>query len=321
MKKSYLIITAAALLAAASCQKGDNAPASGVKYNPVEVVLSAAIEGVDTKVSYTEDANALKSAWVKDDAISLIAIDASGKVLSNDIFTTSTAGTTTKFNGTYSNPDGAASVSVFYPALTEGDGSSSNPWECKTKVLYNFKVGGEYIHVASNLNVQGANADPSFLAESVVMKGKITDTDITALKAGEAKVTLKNTCYIIKATVTLPSTVNKVSRIELMSSKGILSALGWSYAGDDFLSVYGGPAPKDLQVIQTRLGDFAPASGGTVTAWMVGYEARNCEIESGETLTLTVSTDAGDISKTKTLASKLTFEPSKIYRLTVDMTK
>ena len=52
MKKSYLIITAAALLAAASCQKGDNAPASGVKYNPVEVVLSAAIEGVDTKVSY-----------------------------------------------------------------------------------------------------------------------------------------------------------------------------------------------------------------------------------------------------------------------------
>ena len=117
MKKSYLIITAAALLAAASCQKSDNAPASGVKYNPVEVVLSAAIEGVDTKVSYTEDANALKAAWVKNDAISLVAIDASGNVLSNDIFTTSTAGTTTKFSGTYSNPDGAVAVSVLYPAL------------------------------------------------------------------------------------------------------------------------------------------------------------------------------------------------------------
>ncbi len=317
MKKSYLIITAAALLAAASCQKGDNAPASGVKYNPVEVVLSAAIEGVDTKVSYTEDANALKSAWVKDDAISLIALDASGKVLSNDIFTATTAGPVAKFSGTYSNPDGAASVSVFYPALTVGDGATTF-WACKTSVLYNCRVGNEYIHVASNLNVQGANADPSFLAESVVMKGKIT---VPELVSSSVKATLKNTCYIVKATVTLPSTVNKVSRIKLESSKGTLSAQGWSYAGDLFLSMYGGPAAEAFRIIQTSLDDFAPASGGTVTAWMIGYEARNCEIESGETLTLTVSTDAGDISKTKTLASKLTFEPSKIYRLTVDMTK
>ena len=90
MKKSYLII-----IAAASCQKGDNAPASGVKYNPVEVVLSAAIEGVDTKVSYTEDANALKAAWEAKDKVSLVAYDSDGKVLSNDIFTATTAGTTT----------------------------------------------------------------------------------------------------------------------------------------------------------------------------------------------------------------------------------
>ena len=321
MKKSYLIITAAALLAAASCQKSDNAPASGVKYNPVEVVLSAAIEGVDTKVGYTEDANALKAAWVKDDAISLVAIDASGKILSNDIFTTTTAGPVAKFSGTYSNPDGAESVSVFYPALTEGNGTASSPWECKTKVLYGGKVGSEFLSVASNLNVQGANADPSFLAESVVMKGKITKTDIPALVSSSVKATLKNTCYIVKATVTLPSTVNKVSKIKLMSSVSILSAIGWSYADDRFLSLYGGTAPEPLQTIQTRLDNFAPASDGTVTAWMLGYEARYREIASGETLTLTVNTDTGDISKAKTLAAKLTFEAGKIYRLTVDMTK
>ena len=154
MKKSYLIITAAALLAAASCQKGDNAPASGVKYNPVEVVLSAAIEGVDTKVSYTEDANALKAAWEAKDKVSLVAYDSGGKVLSNDIFTTSTAGTTTKFSGTYTGPAGAVAVSVFYPALTEGDGSDKTPWQSKTKmagtspvtgVLFNIVKDKEYI--------------------------------------------------------------------------------------------------------------------------------------------------------------------------------
>lgn len=51
MRKSYLLV-ATALLVAASCQKNDNASSvEGIKYNPVDVVLSAAIEGVDTKVS------------------------------------------------------------------------------------------------------------------------------------------------------------------------------------------------------------------------------------------------------------------------------
>ena len=81
MRKSYLLV-AAALLVAASCQKNDNASSGeGIKYNPVDVVLSAAIEGVDTKVSYTEDANVLKAAWKAGDKISLVAIDADGKAL------------------------------------------------------------------------------------------------------------------------------------------------------------------------------------------------------------------------------------------------
>ena len=74
MRKSYLLV-AAALLVAASCQKNDNASSvEGIKYNPIDVVLSAAIEGVDTKVSYTEDANVLKAAWKANDKISLVAL-------------------------------------------------------------------------------------------------------------------------------------------------------------------------------------------------------------------------------------------------------
>ena len=326
MKKSYLIITAAALLAAASCQKSDNAPASEVKYNPVEVVLSAAIEGVDTKVSYTEDANALKSAWVKDDAISLIAYDSDGKVLSNDIFTATTAGTTTKFSGTYSNPDGAVAVSVLYPALTVGSGSSSNAWRCESDVIYNVTLGDKYAHVAPNLNYQEANADPAFLAKSVVMRGKISD--IPALVSSNVKATLKNTCYIVKATVTLPSTVSTVSEVRLVvsspsspSPSSSLTVCGWTHVDDNFMILYGGVATANYERIMTRLGGFAPASDGTVTAWMIGYTVDKFPIKSAETLTVSVDTDQGVLSRVKTIASDSAVESGKIYRLTVDMTK
>ncbi len=321
MKKSYLIITAAALLAAASCQKGDNAPASGVKYNPVEVVLSAAIEGVDTKVSYTEDANALKAAWEAKDKVSLVAYDLDGKVLSNDIFTATTAGTTTKFSGTYSNPDGAVAVSVLYPALTEGLGTSSNSWRCESGVIYGVELGDPYANVGPDLNSQEANADPAFLAKSVVMRGKISD--IPALVSSNVKATLKNTCYIVKATVTLPSTVSTVSQVKLVvsSPSSSLTVCGWTYVDDDFMIRYGGASTVHYERIMTSLGGFAPASDGTVTAWMIGYTAYKFPIKSADTITVSVDTDQGVISKVKTLASDSAFESGKIYRLTVDMTK
>ena len=326
MKKSYLIITAAALLAAASCQKGDNAPASGVKYNPVEVVLSAAIEGVDTKVSYTEDANALKAAWEAKDKVSLVAYDSGGKVLSNDIFTATTAGTTTKFSGTYSNPDGAVAVSVLYPALTVGLGTSSSTWRCESGVIYGVELGGQYANVGPGLNSQKANADPAFLAKSVVMRGKISD--IPALVSSNVKATLKNTCYIVKATVTLPSTVSTVSEVRLVvsspsspSTTSSLTVCGWTLVDDEFMIRCGGAVAANYEKIMTGLGGFAPASDGTVTAWMIGYTANKFPIKSAETLTVSVKTDQGVFSKVKTLASDSAFESGKIYRLTVDMTK
>ncbi len=320
MRKSYLLV-AAALLVAASCQKNDNASSvEGIKYNPIDVVLSAAIEDVDTKVGYTEDANALKAAWKAGDKISLVAIDASGNVLSNDVFETTTAGPVAKFDGTYSNPAGAVTVSVFYPALTEGKGTVAEPWRCENDVLYSMKLGEKYISISSfGHKYQDVNADPAFLSKSVVMKGKISD--ISAFMSGAAKTTLSNTCYIIKTTVTLPSTVTKVSEVSLVASSSSITVVGWTMVDDEFLSYYGGAGPNDYSTISTRLGNFAPASDGTVTAWMIGYGANKKEVTSGETLTMSVTTDQGVISRVKTLKSNITFEPNKIYRLTVDMTK
>ena len=320
MRKSYLLV-AAALLVAASCQKNDNASSvEGIKYNPIDVVLSAAIEDVDTKVSYTEDANALKAAWKANDKISLVAIDASGKVLSNDVFETTTAGPVAKFNGTYSKPDGAVMVSVFYPALTEGKGTDAEPWACENSVLFDLKSGKKFLNISSfGHKYQDVNADPAFLSKSVVMRGEISD--MSAFMSGAVKTTLKNTCYIIKTTVTLPSTVTKVSEVSLVASSSSITVVGWTAVDDRFLSYYGGAAPNDYSEISTRLGNFAPASDGTVTAWMIGYGANKKEVTSGETLTMSVTTDQGVISRDKPLTSNITFEPGKIYRLTVDMTK
>ena len=320
MRKSYLLV-AAALLVAASCQKNDNASSvEEIKYNPIDVVLSAAIEDVDTKVGYTEDANALKAAWKANDKISLVALDASGNVLSNDVFETTTAGPVAKFDGTYSNPAGAVTVSVFYPALTEGKGTEAEPWRCENDVLYSMKLGKKYISISSfGHKYQDVNADPAFLSKSVVMRGEISD--MSAFMSGAVKTTLKNTCYIIKTTVTLPSTVTKVSEVSLVASSSSITVVGWTVVDDEFLSYYGGAGPKDYSTISTRLGNFAPASDGTVTAWMIGYGANKKEVTSGETLTMSVTTDQGVISRDKPLTSNITFESGKIYRLTVDMTK
>ena len=342
MKKSYLIITAAALLAAASCQKSDTAPAAPeTRYNPVDIVLSAAIEGADTKVSYTEDANVLKSAWEKDDQVSLVAYDSDGKVLSNDIFTTSTAGTTTKFSGTYTGPAGAAAVSVFYPALTEGDGSDKTPWQSKTKmagtstlpgVLFNMVKGKEFIGVRDHYQLQRGNADLSNVKEAAVMQGVVTGTDIAALKAGEAKVTLKNICYVIKISAKVPSSAGtvKLVRFQAKQTDGNYAELGFggwttvnsfgTYRGNQTRSI-GLGLGSDLQSSSTYGTGISPDSSGYITAYLVGYTGKAQTLPAGATLEVSFSGSSSFSKSSTPLAGNLTLEPGKMYRINVDMTK
>ena len=342
MKKSYLIITAAALLAAASCQKSDTAPAAPeTRYNPVDIVLSAAIEGADTKVSYTEVANVLKSAWEKDDQVSLVAYDSGGKVLSNDIFTATEAGASAKFSGTYSNPADADDVSVIYPALTKGDGSDKTPWQSKTKmagtspvtgVLFNMVKGKEFLEVRDHSQLQRGNADLSNVKEAAVMQGVITDTDIAALKAGEAKVTLKNICYVIKISAKVPSSAGtvKLVRFQAKQTDGNYTELGfggWTTV-NSFGTGYGNPARSiglglgsDLQSSSTYGTGISPDSSGYITAYLVGYTGKAQTLPAGATLEVSFSGSSA-LSKSSTpLASDLTLEPGKMYRINVDMTK
>ena len=340
MKKSYLIITAAALLAAASCQKSDTAPAAPeTRYNPVDIVLSAAIEGADTKVSYTEDANVLKLAWEKDDKISLIAYDKGGNILSNDIFTATEAGASAKFSGTYSDPAGAVAVSVFYPALTEGDGTDATPWQSKTKmagtsplkgVLFNMVKGKEYISVRVHYQLQRGNADLSNVKEAAVMQGVVTD--FAALKAGEAKVTLKNICYVIKISAKVPSSAGTVKSVFFQAKKADGSNVSFCFSGwttvNSFGTYYGNPwdsiglgLGSDFNGASSDGTGISPDSSGYITAYLVGYTGKAQTLPAGATLEVSFSGSSSFSKSSTPLASDLTLEPGKMYRINVDMTK
>ena len=342
MRKSYLLV-AAALLVAASCQKNDNASSvEGIKYNPVDVVLSAAIEGVDTKVSYTEDANVLKAAWKAGDKISLVAIDASQNILSNDVFEATTAGASAKFSGKYSNPKGAVMVSVFYPALTEGEGTAEKPWQSKKRegiglkdnkepLLYNLKKGNSFISVSAEYQLQRSNGDLSNVDEAVVMHGKITD--FPALVAGDVNVTLKSICYVVKVTAKVPSGHDHLTRIELSTTSSTSAApmgfSGWTRLNDEF-GIKSGNKSSDYAVglgttfrsPGSSLGTgVSPDGSGNVVAYIIGYTGKPCVLPSGTVLAIEAGYGSvpDKFNATKTLATDISLEPGKMYRVNVTL--
>lgn len=343
MRKSYLLV-AAALLVAASCQKNDNASSvEGIKYNPIDVVLSAAIEGVDTKVSYTEDANVLKAAWKAHDKISLVALDASGKALSNDVFETTTAGASAKFSGTYSNPDGAVMVSVFYPALTEGKGTETEPWHVKkregtglsdpTPLLYDVVKGKDAISVFASYQLQRGNGDLSNVDEAVVMHGKITD--FSALVANDVNVTLKSICYVVKVTAKVPSGCDHLTQIELNTTNSTsatpMGFTGWTRLNDKFGIRFGNSLRNCAVGLGTTfrsagssLGTgVSPDGSGNIVAYIIGYTGEPRVLPS-ETV-LAIEAGYGSVSDkfnaTKTLTEDISLEPGKMYRANVTLSE
>ena len=337
MRKSYLLV-AAALLVAASCQKNDNASSvEGIKYNPIDVVLSAAIEGVDTKVSYTEDANVLKAAWKAHDKISLVALDASGKALSNDVFETTTAGASAKFSGTYSNPDGAVMVSVFYPALTEGKGTETEPWHVKkregtglsdpTPLLYDVVKGKDAISVFASYQLQRGNGDLSNVDEAVVMHGKITD--FSALVANDVNVTLKSICYVVKVTAKVPSGCDHLTQIELNTTNSTsatpMGFTGWTRLNDKFGIRFGNSLRNcavglgaTFRSAGSSLGTgVSPDGSGNIVAYIIGYTGEPRVLPSGTVLAIEAGYGSvpDKFNATKTLATDISLEPGKMYRV------
>ena len=143
--KKYLFIFMVACAAVVACNKNESpaeAPSES-ESNPIKMTLSATI-GADTKVSFVDQDNVLKTAWQKDDQVSLLAMDISGNVLSNDIFTAQGAGKTAVFDGIFTNDAKTKEVWVFYPALTEGTGAEDNKYRVPRPHSYDQATGVIY---------------------------------------------------------------------------------------------------------------------------------------------------------------------------------
>ncbi len=231
--KKYISAFAAVLMVITACSKTE-IPVETPK--PVKMTLTASIR-VDTKVSYTEENNGLKTSWEQYDKVSLLAVDVSGNLISNNIFTAQSSGKTVEFEGEFLDDAAIKEVYVYYPALTEGDGSNAAPYSVIAPdsyndygVLYNVKKGGCYLSFFTDYQLQNTNASTSHLEQYAVMSGK---ADLEALSEDKMSVTLEHRSYVVKATLKLPASGLTVysARMDfnLQSPAVGIGGFGWTY--------------------------------------------------------------------------------------------
>ena len=264
--KKYISVFAAVLMVITACSKTE-IPVETPK--PVKMTLTASI-GADTKVSYTDENNGLKTSWEQYDKVSLLAVDVSGNLISNDIFTATSAGNTVEFDGEFTNDPATAAVYVYYPALAQGDGSDGTPYAVyppdtynDNGVLYGVKKGGPYLSFDTGYQLQNANASTSHLAQYAVMSGK---ADFDALSVGNMSVILKHRSYVVKATLKLPATglivYSAKMDFNLQSPSVGVGGFGWTYINetDQF------PGNSRANTLKTLLGaDIVSGNGTGVT--------------------------------------------------------
>ena len=174
--KKYIISVACILAALISCQKNDAPVQTPQENQPIKVTLTATIGSDDTKVSFADENNVLKTAWEVGDNVSLIALDESGNVLTNDVFTTSSAGKSVNFTGTFTNDPSTSSVYVYYPALNDGEGTAEKPWQVKPSTtgstygtLYGLCKGQPVLQFKGENHLQKGDDDCSHLSKYLVL--------------------------------------------------------------------------------------------------------------------------------------------------------
>ena len=84
--KRYIVSMACVIAALVSCQKNETPVEAADENQPIRLTLTATIGGDDTKVTYVDEENVLKAAWEAGDKVSLLSLDISGNLLSNDVF-------------------------------------------------------------------------------------------------------------------------------------------------------------------------------------------------------------------------------------------
>ena len=329
--KKYASIFAVVLMAMTACNKNEAPVETPSASSPVKMTLTATI-GADTKVTYSDEDNVLKSAWEAGDEVSLVSVSSSGIVLSVDNFETSSAGKTATFTGTFTNNVKTAAVWVYYPALTEGNGSVETPFMSPVEngyseegILNGVVLGGEFLTIRSGYYLQKGNGDTSHLSDYAIMMGE-------AQVEGNTFITeLEHQAYIVKATLTLPVGPEydlRASEMRLYNSGGYsntdhpLTQPGWRYTQTPSTPANGAP----LAVLSMKLGAELPSgsgsgvtlAGNTATVYFVGYGSQ--EINKDDYCYIKVSGYIEDVefnysSSPLKFGSDKTLETGKMYRV------
>ena len=236
MKRIFSI--AFILTALVSCQKNEAPEQTPQENQPIKVTLTATIGGDDTKITYVEEDNVLKTAWEVSDKVSLIAVDIAGNIISNTICTvTETDGKTAVFYGEFINDNSIKDVWVYYPALTDGQGTESSKYQVpppcaynENGVIYGAYKGANYISFGITYPLQKKNNDPSDLEQYAVMAGK---ADLEYLEEGKINVNLYHKSYILKTTITYPDEDLTVNNLRLTfkspGREACVGGYGWTY--------------------------------------------------------------------------------------------
>lgn len=345
--KKHFISMACILAALVSCQKNAAPVQTPQESQPVHLTLTAAIGGADTKISYVDEENVLKAKWEQYDKVSVISLDISGNVLTNDVFTVTSVsadGKIAEFDGEFSNHAEAKSVYVYYPALTQGDGSEADPWhvapvyEGAEGVLNGVKIGTSYL-TFNAAQLQKSLVDcTSHLEQYTVLSGKAD------MEEGNLLVNLEHRSYVLKVHLALPQsglTVKKLRIIAYSETDAPVRVCGSGWT--DINSVGSFPGGWNTSFIMDFGTDYDQDSGtgllvegDALTTYIVAFAGQSWDyavqettwyhLTAGDYFSFQVDALDGEEPYTcvldqKAVTKDLTFENGKMYRLSATLEK
>ena len=339
MKKTLFTLFAAALVLSTgvSCNKTET-PATKER-TPITITATIG-SGEDTKISFTEDGNILKTAWETSETISVITSSDAGYIVTIDNFTYSgPGGKTVNFTGTLS--EGATKhVRVVYPALEQYAKSSSETrygtprTEYSTndvdRLISNISIGGNWLDSFNpNVFVQKENGSTAHLKDAIIYLGS------GVISEGAMSVEVSPMSSVIKATfINLPDEA-KTKECDIIQISAFDSKDNpYSFQSDGFNLIGNSHSYGYISTSSVYLGSFSPRNylpisgadalvvylpiipgdGGRVFG-PSGASRLHYSYSSGYSSSL--FSKEGDITLTK----DLTLEPGKMYRLTVDMSE
>ena len=338
--KKYISALAAVLMVLTACSKTEMPVETS---SPVKMTLTATI-GADTKVHVEDVENVLKTKWEIGDKVSVIALDQSYNVISNDIFQAEAEGKSTNFIGTFTNDPATQYVRVFYPALTEGEGTDQSKWNSpaadgynSTGPLYNVAKESGYLNYYVGYQLQKKNNDCTHLTNYIVLSG---NAGLPELQGGNWNVVLNHRSYVVKCEITFPDDALNLSlksfKIDVYDHTGQVtipvSGSAWTSINEDENFPGGWQSSYVMclgEEIDSGYGTGIDILENTFTVYMVAYagvswnynvqDTRQYQLTAGDYMKFTAVVFDGEnnrqyVLNKKDVANTVVLENGKMYR-------